>query len=344
MAFSDYPWKSKALNIFAPHPDEVDRFCAFIENELVPDGIDTIMMIVRYNYAFTSHPECRGDYPLSKADCQKMVETCRKHGIRLVPNMNLLGHQTVQDYKEADGLLRAHPEFSETPTSVEPEYCYSLCPSAPGLYEIVTDLMDELIDAFQPEWFHMGGDEVFYIGECDSCKGHDKGELYANWYNRLAAHLKEKGITPMLWGDRLLNSRECGHGPWDASMNGTDTAIQTLDRSIIITDWHYHNWPRFPSVEIFAKAGFKIYLCPFNVAENAKLFLDYAKEHDGGNILGVMETTWTPLKWFMDGMEGKELEDLKWFKDATPEIVRCYDWLFRPEEFAKLPPLPKDDE
>ena len=45
-----------------------------------------------------------------------------------------------------------------------------------------------------------------------------------------------------------------------------------------------------------------------------------------------------------DGMEGKELEDLKWFKDATPEIVRCYDWLFRPEEFAKLPPLPMDDE
>ena len=68
MAFSDYPWKSKALNIFAPHPDEVDRFCAFIENELVQDGIDTIMMIVRYNYEFTSHPECRGDYPLSKTD------------------------------------------------------------------------------------------------------------------------------------------------------------------------------------------------------------------------------------------------------------------------------------
>ena len=67
-------------------------------------------------------------------------------------------------------------------------------------------------------------------GECDRCKGHDKGELYANWYNRLAAHLKEKNITPMLWGDRLLNSRECGHGPWDASSNGTDTAIRTLDR------------------------------------------------------------------------------------------------------------------
>ena len=57
-----------------------------------------------------------------------------------------------------------------------------------------------------------------------------------------------------------------------------------------------------------------------------------------------METTWTPLKWFMDGMEGKELEDLKWYKGAMPHIVRCYDWLFRPEEFEKLPPLPEDDE
>ena len=88
----------------------------------------------------------------------------------------------------------------------------------------------------------------------------------------------------MLWENRLLNSAECGHGPWDASKNGTDTAIRTLDRSIVITDWHYHNWPRFPSVEVFAREGFRIYLCTFNVAENAKLFLDSAREHDGGKF------------------------------------------------------------
>lgn len=344
MSFSNYPWKSRALNIFAPLPGEVDRFCSFVEQQLVPDGIDTIMMIVRYNYAFTSHPECRGDDPLTKEDCRKMADVCKKNHIRLVPNMNLLGHQTVQGSHEPDGLLRAHPEFSETPINEEPEYSYSLCPNAPGIYPLLTDLMDEIIDAFQPEWFHMGGDEVFYIGQCERCRGKDRGEIFAEWYNRLAAHLKARGITPMLWGDRLLNSRACGHGPWDASDNGTDTAIKTLDRSIIITDWHYYHWPKFPSVEVFAEAGFKIYLCPFNSAENAKLFLDYAKEHGGSNILGVMETTWTPAKWFMDGLEGKPLEKVSWFADSTPHIVRCYDWLFRPEEYEKLPPLPEDDE
>ena len=46
----------------------------------------------------------------------------------------------------------------------------------------------------------------------------------------------------------------------------------------------------------------------FNIAENAKLFLDYAKEHGDENlILGVMETTWVPARCFMDGMEGKEV-------------------------------------
>ena len=102
--------------------------------------------------------------------------------------------------------------------------------------------------------------------------------------------------------------------------------------------------PSLFSSSTFAREGFQIYLCPFNSAKNAKLFLDYAKEHGGSNILGVMETTWTPVKWFMDGLEGKPLEQVSWFGDSTPYIVKCYDWLFRPEEYEKLPPLPEDED
>lgn len=344
MSLADYPWKSKAINLFAPHPEDVDRFCRFIREQLIPDGIDTIVLIVRYNYEFQSHPECRGLYPLSRGDVRKMAETCRECGIRLIPNMNLLGHQTVQDYTDPDGLLRAHPEFSETPLSEKPEYSYSLCPRHPDLAPLLFDLMDEIADAFQADFFHVGMDEVFYIGMCDRCKDEDPGVLFAEWINKLAAHLRKKNIRMMMWGDRLLNSADFGYGPWDASRNGTWTALPLIDKSIIITDWHYHNWSHFRSVEVFAEAGLQIYLCPFNVAENAKLFLDYAKEHDGGNILGVMETTWVPAKYFMDGMEGKELDDLNWYKGGMPHIVRCYNWLFRPEEFAKHPePIPDED-
>ncbi len=331
MLASNYPWASRALNIFAPWPEDVDRFCRFVREELVPDRIDTIMMIVRYNYAYTTHPECCGNHPLSLADVKKMVAVCKECGIRLIPNMNLLGHQTIQDYKEPDGLLRAHPEFSETPIDEEPEYAYSLCPSHPELKKYVTDMMDELIDAFEADMFHMGLDEVFYIGMCDRCKGKNPADLFADWVNGLAEHLLARGVTPMMWGDRLLDSKELGYGPWDASHVGTAPAIHKLNKNIIITDWHYHNWHHFPSPEIFAKEGFKVYLCPFNVTPNAKLFLDYAKEHDQGNILGIMETTWVPFRYFAEGLadNADALPDVKWYKGSLPHIAHVYRWLYR---------------
>jgi len=339
----NYPWKSAGICIFAPHHDEVDRFCAFVKDVFAKDGIDTIVMIIRYNYMFESHPECRGDYPLSKEDVRKMVAVCRECGIKLIPDMNLLGHQTVQDYVDPDGLLRSHPEFSETPISEAPEYSYSLCPRAPGLFELLCDLIDEIADAFEATDFHVGIDEVFYIGMCDRCKDSDPGDLLAEWLCRLHAYLADKGITMWMWGDRLLNSYECGHGPWDASMNGTHTALGRVPNDIVITDWHYHNWPRFPSVEVFARAGHPIWLAPFNVAENAKLFLDYAKEHDGGNIVGIMETTWVPISYLMDGLEGKPAQPSeKWYPGSMPHIVRCYKSIFRPDE--PWDPMPEDDE
>ena len=66
----------------------------------------------------------------------------------------------------------------------------------------------------------------------------------------------------------------------------------------------------FRSVDLFAKAGFRIMICPWKVKENAERFLSYAIAHDEGHIDGVLFTTWcgagdlarrllygTPGKW-----------------------------------------------
>ena len=328
----NYPWKQRGICLFAPMSEEVDAFCRYVEEELAPDHIDTLLLIIRYNYMFESHPECRGEHPLSREDVKRMVDVCRRNGIELIPDMNLLGHQTVQDTKRADGLLAAHPEFSETPISEEPEYSYSICASNKEAFAMVCDLMDEVMDAFEAKFMHMGMDEVFYIGDCERCKasGKDNGELFAAWCNGLAAHIKARGVVPMMWGDRLLNSFEFLYGPWDASQNGTWTALPLIDKDIIITDWHYHNWDHFRSVEVFAEAGMKIWLCPSNDPEYAKLFFDYALEHGGDNILGVMQTTWVPVRYVAGCAEGREqYDDAAWYANNVPHIRRCYDWLFR---------------
>ena len=336
MSIENYPWKGRGLNMFSPKHEEVDRFCSFVENYLVPDRIDTILLIVRYNYMFESHPECRGLDPLTKEDVKKMLSVCRKHGIELIPDMNLLGHQTLQDNHDPDALLKSHPEFSETPVEKEPEYSYSICASNEEAFNVVSDLMEELIDVFEAKYMHIGVDEVFYIGMCDKCRasGKTNGELLADWCNGLAKKIKAKGAIPMMWGDRLLNSFDFGYGPWDASQNDTWSAIDLLDKDFIITDWHYHCWPHFRSVEVFAEKGFKMWLCPFNIAQYAKMFLDYAKEHGSDNIIGVMETTWVPASYLMDNFEGIDSPDNgKWYKGSMKYIRNCYNWLFRPDEF-----------
>ena len=321
-----YPWKSRALCLEAPTPGELDRFCTFIRTRLVEDRIDTLVLLTRYRFSFDSHPECRGEDPISKTDAAQIAAVCRECGIHLIPKMNLLGHQS-DGSEDVYPILKFHPELDES-EGAPVEYCRSICPTHPASLPLVLDLVDEMTAAFGCDAFHMGMDEVFELGKCPRCRTHSTAELFSGWVNAIAAHLKQKGVTPYMWGDRLLNSDRCGHGPWDASRNGTDPAIETVDHDIVICDWHYHNWPRFPSVETFGEAGFKMYLCTFNVAENAKLFFDYAKAHDVGQILGVMETTWCPAKYFMDGIEGREApENGKWYKEGLPGIIRCYRWM-----------------
>ena len=323
----NYPWKSSAFSIFAPLHDEVEGFCEMIRNSLAPNGIDTLFLNVRYEFEFQSHPECRGDNPITVSDAKAILQCCRENGIRLVPKMNLLGHQETSE----GGLLRAHPEFDETRELEKVEYCRSICPNHPDVFPFICDLMDEIIEAFEADGFHIGCDEVFLIGECERCKGQDKGEIFAKWVNKLAGYLRERGITTYMWGDRLLDSYAIGYGPWDASQNGTHTAIDLVDKDIIICDWHYHNWHHFPSAEIFAKAGFKVYLATYEKKENAKLFLDEVLEKDKGNVVGVLQTTWLPAKWLMDGFAGRHLNEYveEDFVKIVESIIDCHNWLFK---------------
>ena len=336
-----YPWKSRALCLEVPPTSQIDRFCRFIGDVLAKDKIDTLVLLIRYRYQFTSHPECRADDPISCEDAQKIKAACDAHHIRVVPKMNLLGHQTRPDVHINDALLMAHPELDETPwlSDDEIEYCRSICPTHPDSLRIVLDLVDELAAAFDADAFHIGCDEVFLIGMCERCKTHSTAELFSNWVNAIAGHLKEKGIETFMWGDRLLDSYVCHHGPWDASKVGTADAIKTIDKDIVICDWHYYHWPAFPSVDVFGEAGMKSYLCTFNIGANAKKFLDYAKEHDHGNILGIMETTWVPADFFMDCIEGKPFRSTEqWYAQGIPAIVRTYRWLFEDG------PLPDDSD
>ena len=107
----NYPssWEFRGICITAPKPSEVELFVRFIHERLAKDGINKLVLLTRYRYAFETHPECRGDDPISKSDVAAIKAACDEHGIELIPKMNLFGHQSDSDI--FDTLLFFHASF-----------------------------------------------------------------------------------------------------------------------------------------------------------------------------------------------------------------------------------------
>lgn len=304
-----YPWPLKGICLGAPQSGDIGLFERFVNERLQKDGINTLVLLTRYRYAFDSHPECRADNPLSYEDARRIKKICSDAGIELIPKMNLMGHQSGKSRESMDGLFRGHPEFDETPDLDTVEYCRSLCPSNGECLNIVCNLMDEMCDAFGASTMHIGCDEVFEIGKCPICRKKSNAELFAGWINSLYDHLAERGRKTMMWGDRLLNGNETGYGGWEASNNGTDPAIDMLPKDIIICDWHYEMMEKYPSVDVFADHGYEIIICPWRYRANAHAFADYAVSRDRGHIKGLMITTWCDPKKVMLELLGTPVKD-----------------------------------
>ena len=306
----------RGFAIEAPSARGVDAFIRFIEEELAPARVNLLILRVDWNYAYVSHPELQDPHPLSKEDAGKLVAACRKHGIRLVPQVNLLGHQSWA--KETYALLREYPQFDENP-SVKTEfytkwpnpyrlYCKSYCPLHPDVHKVVFEVVDEICDAFQADAFHAGMDEVFYLGEdeCPRCHGKDKSELFAGEVTALHDHLASKGRQMMIWGDRLLDGRTTGLGEWEASYNDTWRAIDMIPRDVLICDWHYERADL--SAVYFAMKGLPVVSCGYNNPQTSVQqvkdmirFRSQATEETTERLQGYIHTIWSSAGSFLRG-------------------------------------------
>ena len=308
----------RGLAVAAPSSAQLDRFIGFVERELGPRGVNTLILRVDYGYQYASHPELREGTGLSRAEVTRLADACRRGGIRVIPQINLLGHQSWAG--RVGALLRVYPDFDETPWVKMPEkyawpnpdrlYCKSYCPLHPKVHEVVFALVDELCDAFGAEAFHAGMDEVFYLGEekCPRCGGKDKAVLFADEVRRIRDHLESRGRKLWIWGDRLLDGRTTGLGEWEASYNDTHRAIDLVPRDVVICDWHYERAE--PTPTYFAMKGFPVVVCPWKRVEPALAQVrDLARAREQANpalkqrLLGVVQTAWSGAGSLLDEFE-----------------------------------------
>ena len=243
-----------------------------------------------------THPELAQRGAMDKDDLHRLAEACRAAGVKLIPELNCLGHQSWAKHTAA--LLTKYPQFDETPwvpADNEGIYCRSWCPLAPGLHKVVFDLLDELADACESDAVHCGMDEVFLIADprCPLCHGKDPAELFAGEVKELHDHLKSKGRTMWMWGDRFIDGKATGIGKWEASEVGTAPAVDMVPKDIVICDWHYDK--AWPTAEFFVKKGFRVVECPFRKSEVALEQLKMVREAHG---FGMLQTTWVSFTDF----------------------------------------------
>ncbi|QJB30550.1 family 20 glycosylhydrolase [Chitinophaga oryzae] len=345
-----YPSSSNALPkdtlpvrgfcIAAPTGAGLAPFLKFIREELAPRHINTLVLRVDFNYEYTSHPELRDPGALTKAQVKELVQVCRQHHIQLIPQINLLGHQSWAG--TTMNLLKVYPDFDETPWVKMPAkyewpnadglYCKSYCPLHPGVHKVVFELVDEVMDAFEATAFHAGMDEVFYLGEdkCPRCGGRDKAELYAGEVWKVRNHLAQKGRTLWIWGDRLLDGKTTGMGMWEASMNNTHRAIDLVPKDIMICDWHYERPDKSPVY--FASKGLQVITCPWRKPDNAVAqledmydFRSSATPEMKPRYQGMMQTVWSDAGHFLDEFYGRGKQQA----DTVNTSANCFRAVFK---------------
>ena len=314
----------RGICLGVPESENIGLVVRFIDEWLAPRKCNLLVLLTRYAYKFESHPECASAKAVSKEDMIQIREACKRNGIKLVPKMNLLGHQSGTTRDRMDGLLQGHPEFDETPAMDEVFYCRSLCPNHPDIKPVVFDLMDELIDVCEADAIHIGCDEVFDLGLCDRCKDKSTADIFADWVNSLAGHLRANGKRTYMWGDRLLPADSTGYGFWEASANGTEGAIDKIDKDVMICDWHYEDMEKFASVDIFSEHGLDFLVCPWRYQANAAKFLKYADEHANEHLKGFLATTWQGSAPIVKHILGVEKSD----NDTTIKLSATLEALF----------------
>jgi len=261
----DYPYISiRGFHFGLPPREEIDFAKRLIRYVLIPMRYNMLIIEFAGGMRFDRHPEISqawiegnragkaGKQPLfphgemvaggellEKDEVRDFIEYARSFGFEIVPEVQSFGHVQYITY--------AHPEIAETAESVHDKkmdtrladqppstfYHHSYCPLHEKSYEIIYDIIDEVVEAARPErYVHMGHDEIYQIGICPRCKGKDHAELYVKHVTSMYEYLKKKGYGMMIWADMLQ--------PTERYL--THPAIAKIPKDIVLLDfiWYFH--------------------------------------------------------------------------------------------------------
>lgn len=253
----------RGVHLFVPAHEQMAFARRLIKYLISPMGYNTVIMEVAAGMRFDSHPDIneatetavalgkqglRPPFPhgsvaegraVDKQELAALVDYIRSFGIDVIPEVQSLGHVQFMTNTYPD-IAEVAPEWRDEAVDTRLEdarpeqiYAHCYCPSNERSYDILFDLLDEIIEVFRPrEYVHMGHDEVYQIGVCPRCRDKDPADLFAADVNRIHAHLAARGLKMMMWADMLQ----------PVTKYRTPPAIDRIPHDIVLMDfiWYFH--------------------------------------------------------------------------------------------------------
>lgn len=174
---------------------------------------------------------------LTQDEVRTVIDYCRSRGLDVYPEVPTLSH--------CDYICLAHPEIREREDDPYPD---TYCPNHPNTYPLVFDILEEVIEVFEPTMINIGHDEYYSPAICPRCRDTRPDDLFAADIKKIHDFLAEKGIRTAMWGEKLLpviapNGRPYGgsesylHPEW--YFPALYTCQSKLPRDILMINWYF---------------------------------------------------------------------------------------------------------
>lgn len=321
----------RGIHMGMPPREELQFFKRLIRYVAAPMGYNTLFLEFAGGMRYNRHPEINeawekanledlssstpwvrtghgkmvagGSY-LEQDEVAELVAYVRSYGIEVIPEVQSLSHVQY--------ITCAHPEIGEVGVAEGAEgsvdertedlrpsdkFINSYCPSNEKSYEIIFDLIDEIVEVVKPkQYVHMGHDEVYTMGVCPKCKGKDHAVLFATHVNRIYDYLAGKHLKMMIWSDMLQPS----------TRYKTPPAIDMIPKDIVMLDFIWYFNFVLDYEDTLLDKDFKVMIGNLYSSH----YTGYEQRIRKNNMIGAQISTWCRIDEETLAREGKFFDAL----------------------------------
>jgi len=238
--------------------------------------MNALTLYTEHVFQLEGHPEIAPPYGLTKKELAELIRFAKNYYVDVIGNFQSFGHfyHTLK--------LPAYQQLAETP--------HVLSPAKEETYTFLKEALDEVVPAYESDYFNINCDETFGLGTGPARAMLDSmsiGELYTFHIKKVLSILAPYDKKVMMWGDIALNHSEI---------------LAELPKDIIMLPWAYHAAETFePQILPIKESGFPFIVCP-GVSCWGRIWPDIPTaitnirnfNRDGikNGAMGMINTTW----------------------------------------------------